>query len=306
MHSRRHPQRWRLISTFFSPQANLSAKTRCYFLKSESEVVVRNCGQVQAPVVDLSDCAAVGDENRIPYAVFKRDMSHEFDISEKVVDEGMSAPNFTHVTSIDRYWVRPILLAQFDASKPECGTDANVGGVQLTIQARIENCEDFQSFRTTSPAIVGVQGWSWDLVARKHDPSQGQILRAWQDGLSGNLWSDALDDIYTLDEAELGVDRGDSVVLAEIACVSVDGKRATAEITERSFGVLNGFDFDRQADIISWKNPCLAFNNFPARGMLWLTSPYNGQVFIGDTAMIFDKKHRVICVSRGPHHDWNP
>lgn len=141
----------------------------------------------------------------------------------------------------------PQAVFAFGAVRGECGTDEILNGAlptssdasQMSTGDRVRSCSGLPG--STVKTRTGV---TWNLVARKYDPATGKFYEVWND-TNGQMWGDVLDhgyDLYCFDSD--GYNPGSAVamnvdgnVTEEKACVNEEGKRASAGVTGKSFGL---------------------------------------------------------------------
>jgi hypothetical protein len=138
-------------------------------------------------------------------------------------------------------------LFGFSASaSPECGiaqpaihyATSDAPRCTQTIDERIKSCAAFPgSSKTTTSGVT------WNLVSRSD--SKGNLMEVWRDSESGLIWSDTLKkDPGSIDYNHYGAIRmANGKVVEETACLSDEGKNASAHICERSFGLPTLADF---------------------------------------------------------------
>lgn len=116
--------------------------------------------------------------------------------------------------------------------KQECGLDHAMG-----LDGRIKDCRPRpESMKTTTADVV------WQLVTRRFDRSTGKYYEVWKDTHGDFLWGDSLENPYRYGEA---IKYSASFQRKEqFACDSEDGKRANANISERTFHVPFQIEWD--------------------------------------------------------------
>ena len=120
----------------------------------------------------------------------------------------------------------------------ECGT---VGG---TTENQIRDCASKIPGSSKSP-----KGVEWNLVKRMRDPSSGRIYESWRDSKTGLVWGDRLMDRMVYSHFEAVAIASNGTVKAETACLSEEGKRANADVSDRKFGLPTAAEFSQaQAD----------------------------------------------------------
>ena len=318
------------------------------YYRDRNDIVVRNCGSDYPVINKRSDCTTVGQENRVPVAVFKSALQFEFLISDAdklkpltadevkayrqadsgqlnqlldqqkkeldaklariqdsiknygrdsktgqdlasttklladvkkelttaqggaaaiqkvneliddIVDKKIAFQKLTSVSSaLASDQAVYTLLKQFDASKPECGTDEIIrrrttpqgtsGGSRGVsskekprvdrmpasapgIDARMDDCQNISSSTKSYTNKNNGQTVIWKLVSRKRDPSTGKFYEVWQDSSTRVLWGDRLDSHS--DQSS-----------AQSKCNGTEGKRAVAGISEKTFELPTKKDF---------------------------------------------------------------
>jgi hypothetical protein len=107
----------------------------------------------------------------------------------------------------------------------------------ISIEDRIKDCAGIPKSTVKTSSNV-----TWNLVSRKRDPKSGKFMEVWKDSESGLLWGDLLDKEYShYDAIALGAD---NKVVSETACKSDEGKAASAQIGEKSFGLPTRAEFE--------------------------------------------------------------
>ncbi|MBY0471378.1 hypothetical protein K2X30_09445 [bacterium] len=205
-------------------------------------------------------------------------------IIDDLVDNKITSSELKKVSSVkDSDQAIYTLLSQYDGSKPECGTDEALNGSRqapaapeegkpaspadttwlerhwtpgipgispafaggVTIDARIKDCAAFPGSSKKG------KGVPWNLVSRKLDPTSRKFKEVWKDSNTGKLWGDRLESTYVHDTQyprkgyEAAVEMDGKTVKKEMACVSKEGKAASAGIQEKAFGLPSIEEFEQ-------------------------------------------------------------
>ena len=251
------------------------------------------------------------------------------DLIDDLVDKKIAASAITvasYAKSNDQAMYT--LLKQYDASKAECGTDEIINGTpvkpatpggkpaeafkatmlenlwitpafaaEITTDQRIKDCSVLSGSSKKTKA-----GVSWNLVARKRDRATGKFNEVWKDSKSGLLWGDTLDSDYShYNAVELSAT---GKVLSEKACASDEGKKASAGIREKSFGLPTIEEFQKaEQDGIREVVPNM-YGHWFWSASLYPSNAYFARVFSGYDGYSYSRDDRddddleVRCVGR--------
>lgn len=168
-------------------------------------------------------------------------------------------------------------FALLGSEKSECGLKFN------DVNSRIIDCNQFPNSKKISSS-----GVTWNLVSREINSDDGNTIEVWRDNASNLIWSNILKNEYTHFSAiRLGKNcfkvsdyEYNCNVLVESACESSDGMRASANITDKKFGIPTVSEYEKAiADGLAEVMPNVEFHWF------WTSSlnPYPQS-----SAMVFD------------------
>ena len=118
-------------------------------------------------------------------------------------------------------WRVRTLFARFDPTLEECGkTPATKPGdksKKFTINDRTKDCA-----LRPSASVMGKNGSVWMLVTRVKDPATMKFFSVWQDGNTGLLWGERLEQAYTHPSALTPA--GKKSLPLEVACQSKEAE----------------------------------------------------------------------------------
>ena len=110
------------------------------------------------------------------------------------------------------------------------------GNTQSNVKERVGNCSSLPESSKNSNTDV-----RWNLVSRFLDEESNTYNEIWQDSNSGLVWTNPLTNFYTHTQA-IQLDAAGQV-LAETACQSADGDKASNGIEEKTFGIPTAEEF---------------------------------------------------------------
>lgn len=105
----------------------------------------------------------------------------------------------------------------------------------VTTEDRIQDCSKIAG---SSKKPKGVE---WNLVSRKRDLASGKFYEVWRDSKSKRLWGDRVvnpdhqEGTYSHHNAVAMLANG--AFIAEKACISVEGKKANAGVSDKTFAL---------------------------------------------------------------------